>query len=287
MIHSLVDQQTGELAFSIGPLTDTMATTAVVRHNRYAIVLLQAGTLTMTIDFVPHTISAKSLVCLSPYQPHQVVSSSGVQGWEMHFHADFFCTYKHQHQIALEGALFHNNYQLPFFRVADDMPLNTILHQMGMELRQPGLAQHELLVSYLKICLIHALRLKAEHDKRVVLADELPPPIVRLKESLEREYRHKHSPADYASLVHLAPKTLGKLVKKHFNKPLSDLIAHRIMIEAKRELYLTAKSVKEIAHWLGYADEYYFSRFFKRHAGISPHHYRHTVGFAKADGTVL
>ena len=39
------------------------------------------------------------------------------------------------------------------------------------------------------------------------------------------------------------------------------LISERIIIEAKRELYLTNKTVKEIAYGLGYDDEYYFSRF--------------------------
>ena len=53
------------------------------------------------------------------------------------------------------------------------------------------------------------------------------------------------------------------------------------MIEAKRELYLTNKSVKEIAHDLGYDDEYYFSRFFKNNADVSPQMYRETVGFAR------
>ena len=70
--------------------------------------------------------------------------------------------------------------------------------------------------------------------------------------------------------------------KAHFNKTLTDLIAERIIIEAKRELYLTNKSIKEIAYELGYNDEYYFSRFFKKNADVSPQLYRETVGFDKA-----
>ena len=76
----------------------------------------------------------------------------------------------------------------------------------------------------------------------------------------------------------------AKIAKSHFNKTLTDLIAERIIIEAKRELYLTSKSVKEIAYDLGYDDEHYFSRFFKKNADVSPQLYRETVGFAKAEG---
>jgi AraC family transcriptional activator of pobA len=74
---------------------------------------------------------------------------------------------------------------------------------------------------------------------------------------------------------------LAKICKTHFHKTLSDLISERIVIEAKRELNLTGKSVKEIAWELGYEDEHYFSRFFKKKAEISPQFYRDTIGFAR------
>jgi AraC family transcriptional regulator, transcriptional activator of pobA len=83
--------------------------------------------------------------------------------------------------------------------------------------------------------------------------------------------------------LNISPKSLAKITKTHFNKTLTDLIAERIVIEAKRELYLTNKSVKEIAYGLGYEDEHYFSRFFKKNADVSPQLYRETVGFAHAE----
>lgn len=177
MTHTLLDQQTGEVAFRVCPLTDAISSSAVSRHNQYTLLLLQSGMLTMTIDFAAHTIAAKSLVCLSPYQPHAVTAVSNVAGWLLYFHPDFFCTYKHQHEIALEGALFHNNYQLSFFAVYDDTLLDTTLRQIRAELTKQGLAQHELLVSYLKIYLIHALRLKADHETLSVPTNELPLPL--------------------------------------------------------------------------------------------------------------
>lgn len=83
-------------------------------------------------------------------------------------------------------------------------------------------------------------------------------------------------------MLYITPKALAKITKNHFNKTLSSLINDRIIMEAKRELYLTDKPVKQIARELGYEDEYYFSRFFKVNADVSPQLYRDTVGYAKA-----
>jgi AraC family transcriptional activator of pobA len=81
-------------------------------------------------------------------------------------------------------------------------------------------------------------------------------------------------------VLHLTPKALGRITKQHFNKTLTDLIAERIIIEAKRELYLTSKPVKTIAHELGFDDEFYFSRYFKNRTFVSPQIYRDTAGTA-------
>lgn len=152
-------------------------------------------------------------------------------------------------------------------------------------MQNADLAQYELLVSYLKILLITASRLKVQQQPDA--ADELknhtePFILQKLKDAIEAHFKTKHSPSDYAGLLYISPKALAKITKSHFNKTLSELINERIIIEAKRELYLTDKTVKEIAYELGYEDEYYFSRFFKINAEVSPQLYRETVGFGKA-----
>jgi len=82
-------------------------------------------------------------------------------------------------------------------------------------------------------------------------------------------------------MLNISTKALNRLSKVHFSKTLTELIADRIVIEAKRELYPTDKPVKAIAYELGFDDEYYFSRFFKNNATVSPQTYRQTVGFGK------
>ena len=163
-----------------------------------------------------------------------------------------------------------------------------IIDQIKTEMQKPDLAQYELLISYLKIFLISASRLKTEQQvtaQKVKEENKEPFILQNLKSYIESHYKTKHTASDYAEMLSISPKALSKLTKAHFNKTLTDLIAERIIIEAKRELYLTDKTVKEIAYELGYNDEYYFSRFFKKNANVSPQLYRETVGFDRASTT--
>jgi AraC family transcriptional activator of pobA len=52
------------------------------------------------------------------------------------------------------------------------------------------------------------------------------------------------------------------------------MIEARIMREARRNLAYTHLSISTIAYSLGYADPAYFTRVFKRDAGVSPKEFR-------------
>ncbi|WP_317127050.1 helix-turn-helix domain-containing protein [Chryseobacterium carnipullorum] len=84
----------------------------------------------------------------------------------------------------------------------------------------------------------------------------------------------------YSGKLHITNDTLSKAVKKEFNKTPSQLINERTTLEAKRLLHLTYRSVKEIASELGFHDEFYFSRYFKKSVGCSPKMYREKVGIS-------
>jgi AraC-like DNA-binding protein len=58
----------------------------------------------------------------------------------------------------------------------------------------------------------------------------------------------------------MTPKSLGKLVKAHLHKTLTELIRERILREAKWEMLHTTKPVKQVARELGFEDVFYFSR---------------------------
>jgi AraC family transcriptional activator of pobA len=284
---TLVNKQTGDLAFKLLSFEDNTYFDHLQRNNYYSLIWVTEGSGTLKTDFSEYNFGTNSLFSFTPYQPFMFLSNL-IKGIAIYFHSDFFCIHKHETEVTCNGVLFNNIYQIPFISVDENLQntLNKIIEQIKSEMRNPGLAKYELLISYMKIFLISASRSKMEQQPEVIQSEKgNKEPIIlqNLKESIEKDFKSKHTPNDYAGLLNISPNALAKITKKHFNKTLTNLITERIIIEAKRELYLTNKSVKQIAYELGYNDEYYFSRFFKKNTDISPQVYRETVGFGKAE----
>uniref|UniRef100_UPI0035BC4EEF helix-turn-helix domain-containing protein n=1 Tax=Mucilaginibacter sp. TaxID=1882438 RepID=UPI0035BC4EEF len=279
-------KQNGEPAFKLFSFHDNSLFDTLQRNNFFTLIWLTSGSGSVDADFNNYKFEESSLFSFAPYQPYKLNVDTPLKGVAIYFHAEFFCIHKHQKELALNGVLYNNVYQPPFVTVDSNSAaiFSMVCEQITREMQNAALAQHELLVSYLRIFLITASRLKIEQQPVVKqMAENSKEPFVlqQLKDAIEENFKIKHSPSEYADLLYISPKALAKITKMHFNKTPSNLINERIIIEAKRELYLTDKTVKEIAYELGYEDEYYFSRFFKTNADVSPQLFRDTVGFAK------
>lgn len=284
---TLINPQTGNLAFKVASFEDNSHFDHIQRLNYYSLLWVKKGNGRVKVDFSEYDFTENQLLAFGPYQPFMIQTNEPIVGIAIHFHPDFFCILKHHEEVACNGVLFNNIYEPPYVMIDEvaKASLEMILEQIKIEMQNPALAQYELLISYLKIILITASRLKKDQQPKVVtqVGDNSAPFILQnLKNYIELHYKTKHSASAYADLLHITPKALAKITKNYFNKTLTDLISERIIIEAKRELYLTNKSVKEIAYELGYDDEHYFSRFFKNNADVSPQMYRENVGFARA-----
>jgi AraC-like DNA-binding protein len=283
--YTLINPQNGELAFKLVTFDDGSNFDHVQRHNYYSLIWITEGSGKVNADFKQHSFKANNLFAFSPYQPFMFLPER-MHGIALYFHPDFFCIHKHQTEIACNGVLFNNIYEPPFVVIDESSTFifENIIKQIKTEIQNPALAQSELLVSYLKIFLINSSRLKAEqHSEALKQVAGLKEPFIlqNLKDAIEKNFKVKHSAGDYANDLNISIKALAKVTKNHFNKTITELISERIIIEAKRELYLTNKTVKQIAYELGYDDEYYFSRFFKVKTDISPQVYRDTVGFGR------
>lgn len=93
---------------------------------------------------------------------------------------------------------------------------------------------------------------------------------------LEKNYHALKRPAAYAKQLNISTHYLNESIKNVTGLSVSQCIRERIILEAKRLLYHSDKSVKEIAFELGFEDYPYFSRLFTKATGMSALAFRNT-----------
>jgi AraC family transcriptional activator of pobA len=80
--------------------------------------------------------------------------------------------------------------------------------------------------------------------------------------------------SDYAQQLHVHVNHLNRAVKAITEKTTTQLIAERLVQEAKILLKHSAWAVSEIAYTLGFKETTHFNNFFKKHVSISPLQFR-------------
>jgi AraC family transcriptional activator of pobA len=274
---ALYDPRLGEPALKVELLEPIPGLAEPRRSNYFTLLWIQSGRGTFWADLTHHPFEAPSLLFLSPYQTLRLVPESPVGGHIIRFHANFFCIETYHEEVGCNGILFNDVYGIPLIRLdaAQEREVGGLVGAMRRELQERGLAHDEVLVSFLKILLIRATRMKLDQQDLSWEPSEIRPAVLdELKRLIESHFRGLHGPGDYASRLHMTPKSLGKLVKTHLHKTLTELIRERILRQAKWEMLHTTKPVKQVARELGFEDVFYFSRLFKRATGLSPAYFR-------------
>lgn len=258
------------------------------RLATYTFVWVRTGHATLQCDNRCYRVGEHTMMFFSPFQPFCLRSDALPDGSMFHFSNEFFCLEKHRHEVACNGVLFDNPYAPPCFGILpqDAAVFQDLQEKMLEAFASPhDFAREEILKSYLKIWLVNACRIYLEQTNFEGKISPTPPVLQLFKTNLDQYYIQKHAPSDYADLLNLGLKTLAKLTKKYYNKTPGEIISEKIMMEAKRILYLNDKTIKEISYELGFEDHHYFSRFFKKNAGISAEEYRKQVGTLTAINT--
>ncbi|GAB3873355.1 hypothetical protein GCM10028824_24880 [Hymenobacter segetis] len=159
---------------------------------------------------------------------------------------------------------------------ADGTFVEEMLAKLEDEYSRPGEWQHRMLSAYLTVLLTHLSRLYTEQFTGEELSADQQ--LLRTFQArIEECYRELHEVSAYAAQLHISAGHLSEVVKAKSGKPAIKHVHERLVLEARRRLFYTQHSLKEIAFDLGFSDASYFNRFFKRETGATPAEYRATI----------
>ena len=156
---------------------------------------------------------------------------------------------------------------------ADMNVVEDMLAKINGEYRHPGEWQQRMLTAYLTVLLTYLSRLYTEqYTGNPFSTDKLL--LKKYQAQIDEHFRDLHQVGEYASLLNVSAGYLSEVVKAQSGKPAITHIHERLVLEARRLLFHTQHSLKEIAFDLGFSDASYFNRFFKRETDVTPAEYR-------------
>ncbi|UPK68230.1 AraC family transcriptional regulator [Chitinophaga filiformis] len=99
----------------------------------------------------------------------------------------------------------------------------------------------------------------------------------RFRELVAQNIRHRHMVSDYAAMLNISPSHLNKSVRMITRKAPTKWIDETIVQEAKVLLSQSDFPISEVAIQVGFEDQSYFTRLFKRYEGMTPTEFRRMI----------
>lgn len=246
------------------------------RKDHYLLVFIRRAGSRQWIDMTPYLLKDNTIYFTGPNQI--IVKEEFKQLWStgIAFTGEFL---SFQENASLSKLPLIQNPQSGYellLTEADISFVEDMLARINIEYQRPSEWQQRMLSAYLTVLLTYLSRLYTEQYKENdTSVDKLL--LKRFQAKINECFRELHEVGDYASLLHISAGYLSEVVKIQSGKPAIKHIHERQVMEARRLLFHTNNSLKEIAYDLGFSDASYFNRFFKRETGVTPAGYRDSI----------
>ena len=239
----------------------------------------------LTVDFTHYKTESPSLFFIT-YQLLDIKKGSADEASLIFYNRDFYCIQIHDKEVACDGLLFHNVFENPKVELNDseNIIIKNLFESIKDELQAKDSSSEEMIRTYLKQVIIRATRKWKVQNIETETLKTNPQELDIFRDFsryLEIHYREKHNVSDYAEMLHVAPKTLSHKFKNLNLESPNQYIINRILLEAKRLLFYTDKTVKEIGYDLGYEDPAYFNRLFTQKVGSTPINFKKNYSAGK------
>ncbi|MBF4518398.1 AraC family transcriptional regulator [Flavobacterium sp. ANB] len=252
------------LALDKSNLPSVNEATGTHRHDSHSFFLLENGTVQLDIDFQKYIIKAPSIIYIHPDQVHRTIASENVivSSWSISnesINAEYL---KLLLEITPAKPLGLTNEMFLMFSEAVSLFIK-------FSERKDDKLNHSILKESCNALVALVISQYLEQSKPTDKPSRFETITKAFRQLLESNYATIKRPAEYAQKLHLSTPYLNECIKNTTGFSVSYHIQQRVILEAKRLLYHSDKSVKEIASDLGYDDYPYFSRLFTKVTGMT------------------
>ena len=240
------------------------------RHDYYTVILTRKANGKHFVDFQEYEFSGNQLYFIAPGQVHQIIENEQSFGYVIVFSVDFLVKNNIPIDFIENLRLFNIFEKNPPLHLNEHELSNLhryfeeifqIFHDTEMEYKDEALGAllKLMLISCNNIC---SLPKREKNNKNSILSN--------FKILINEFFKKWHSTTEYANELSISSDYLNRIVKAQTGKTAKEHIQSRIIVEAKRLLYFTEMTTKEIGFELGFSEPANFSSFFKSHVGVSP-----------------
>lgn len=237
------------------------------RHARlHQVLLVQCGSGTLSLDGAVSALAPGSVVNVPPGHVHAFRFEKGTTGWVATF-AD---------ELLEEILVRVGDVRADLGRacvVQADASIHRVMEQIWQEFSGSSKAR-ALVLRGLSGALLGWMARAMGADAAPVANLAESNLVQRFRGLIDEHFLAHWRVADYARALAVSPTHLSRLTRAATGNSAMRLIEARTIREARRQLAYTNLSITTIAYALGYADPAYFTRVFRRDAGVSPRDFR-------------
>ncbi|HNS13188.1 MAG TPA: AraC family transcriptional regulator [Bacteroidia bacterium] len=250
------------------------------RHNYYEIIFFNATGGIQEIDFQQYPVEKNTLHFLSPDQVHVLNLGESADGYVISFTKEFFALNPVNENALDDYPFFNQSISSPVLKFKNKEQQKIIFDwilKIKNEFNSDLEHKANVLRSYLQILLLELRRMFDPANSLSAESSAQHDLVRKYKGLIEKNFKQIKSVSEYAALLNISSGHLNDTVNHITGKTASELIHERVLLESKRMLYHSSKSIKEIAHDLNFDDPSYFAKFFKNHVSQTPDSFRQQI----------
>ena len=246
------------------------------RHDFYEVLYLSGGSGFHIIDSNKYNIEPPCVFFMTPGQTHKLELSHDIDGYIFLFTPDFYLLNQSNKNKLLTFPFFHSALrQNPPLYLANTNDNKFIKSLFERGCQEPK-TNSDIIRSLLDLILITCSQL---YPKEYAVLPNNKGHILVKKFLLliEENYQNNLKVNDYAEMLAITANHLTQIVKQITGKTTIEILQEKNILEIKRLLLYTSLTVSEISAQLNFADQSYFTKYFKKNTGFKPLDFRKEV----------